>query len=201
MESGSSASRRLSHGRDDATGYAVVVVVVAAAVVVVAVVVVVVVVVDGDASPVLTSVLFELLAHDGADGLRVESPQLRLLPLLVNLHQQMHQELPLALLPLLLLLLLLLPPLFLLPLLLLLLQPEVALEEAVQQRLGRPRRRRRSSASQALVGGQASEIAVVVGLRLLVLLHGEARLSRRVHDVVDRRHHDAIAVWRHHHPG
>ena len=190
MESGSSASRRLSRCRDDATGYAVVVVVV--------------VVVGGDASPVLTSVLLELLAHDGADGLRVESPQLSLLPMLVNLHQQMHQELPLALFQLLLLLLLLLPPLFLLPLpllLLLLLQPEVALEEAVKQRLGRPGRRRRSSASQARVGGLASEIAVVVGLGLLVLLHGEARLSRRVHDVVDGRHHDAIAVRRHHHPG
>ena len=148
VESGSSASRRLSHCRDDATGYAVVVVAA-----------VVVVVVGGDASPVLTSVLLELLAHDGADGLRVESPQLSLLPMLVNLHQQMHQELPLALLQLLLLLLpplfflplllLLLPPLFLLPLplLLLLLQPEVALEEAVKQRLGRPGRRRRSSAS------------------------------------------------------
>ena len=193
MESGSSASRRLSHCRDDATGYAVVVVAAAA---------VVVVVIGGDASPVMTSVLLQLLAHDGADGLRVESPQLSLLPMLVNLHQQMHQELPLALLQLLLLLLLLLPPLFLLPLpLLLLLQPEVALEEAVKQRLGRPRRRRRSSASQARVGGLASEIAVVVGLGLLVLLHGEARLSRRVHDVVDGRHHDAIAVRRHHHPG
>ena len=189
MDSGSSASRRLSRCRDDATGYAVVVVAV-----------VVVVVVGGDASPVLTSVLLELLAHDGADGLRVESPQLSLLPMLVNLHQKMHQELPLALLQL---LLLLLPPLFLLqlPLLLLLLQPEVALEEAVKQRLGRPGRRRRSSASQARVGGLASEIAVVVGLGLLVLLHGEARLSRRVHDVVDGRHHDAIAVRRHHHPG
>ena len=190
MDSGSSASRRLSRCRDDATGYAVVVVVV---------------VVGGDASPVLTSVLLELLAHDGADGLRVESPQLSLLPMLVNLHQKMHQELPLALLQLLLLLLLLLllPPLFLLqlPLLLLLLQPEVALEEAVKQRLGRPGRRRRSSASQARVGGLASEIAVVVGLGLLVLLHGEARLSRRVHDVVDGRHHDVIAVRRHHHPG
>ena len=156
-------------------------------------------VVDGEVTSVLTPVFFQLFAHYGSDGLRVHSSQLRLLLLLVKLQEKL-QQLSLVLLMLLQLLLLLLLLLQVLPLLLLLLllQPEMALEKVVEQRLGG--HLRRSSVSQAWVGGLTKEITSVVFGLLALFLQGEL-LTRRVHDVVDGRHHDVIAVRGHDHPG